>query len=70
MINPSFIELSRVSDSRYGIVSIAAKRARRIVAGSKSLVDTKALNPVSIAIEEIMASKVEFDMNKDKENLR
>ena len=70
MINPSFIELSRVSDSRYGIVSIAAKRARRIVAGSKPLVDTKALNPVSIAIEEIMAGKVEFDINEDRQNFR
>lgn len=65
MINPSFIELSRISESRYAIVSVASKRARRIVAGSKPLVQTRAHNPVSIAIEEIMDGDVTFTMPEE-----
>ena len=62
MINPSFKELGRISESRYAIVSIAAKRAKKIVDGSEPLVETKSYNPVSVAIEEIMEGKIEYEM--------
>lgn len=58
MINPSFRELSKISDSRYEICVLTAKRARRIVLGSKKLMDTKAVKPVTIALDEIVHGKV------------
>nr|WP_072514197.1 DNA-directed RNA polymerase subunit omega [Ndongobacter massiliensis] len=58
MINPSFKELSEVSPSRYEICVLVMKRARRIIEGSKPLVESEAAKPVTLALDEIMAKKV------------
>lgn len=58
MINPSFEELEKINISRYAIVVMTSKRSRRLVDGSKPLINTKNKKPVSIAIEEIMEGKV------------
>lgn len=65
MINPSFKELEKVSNSRYAICVMASKRARKIINGSEPLVKTKDKNPVTIAIEEIMEDKV-FEEKEEK----
>lgn len=59
MINPSFQELEKVSKSRYEIAMMAAKRAKQIIGGDKPLVKGKGSKPVTIALSEIMADKVE-----------
>lgn len=59
MINPSFRELEEISKSRYRIAMMAAKRAKEIMNGDKPLVKGTGAKPVTIAIEEIMAGKVE-----------
>ncbi|NLW53186.1 MAG: DNA-directed RNA polymerase subunit omega [Tissierellia bacterium] len=59
MINPSFRELEEISKSRYRIAMMAAKRAKEIVDGDKPLVKGTGVKPVTIAINEIMAGKVE-----------
>ena len=61
MINPSFRELEKISKSRYKIAMMAAKRAKEIVNGSEVLVDGVGQKPVTRAIEEIIAGKVEKD---------
>lgn len=58
MINPSFKELEKISNSRYAICVMASKRARKIIDGAEVLIKTKDKNPVTIAIEEIMEGKV------------
>lgn len=58
MINPSFKELEKIDKSRYAIVIMASKRARRIVNHSKPLMETDAHKPVTQAIHEIVAEKV------------
>lgn len=58
MINPSFKELEKIDKSRYAIVIMTSKRARRIVNGSKLLIKTDAQKPITQAIEEIIAGKV------------
>ncbi len=60
MLNPSFRELDKVGDSRYTLVMLTSKRARRIIEGEKPLVETNSFKPVSIALEEIMAKKVTY----------
>lgn len=60
MLNPSFRELAKRGDSRYTLVILASKRAREIVEGSKPLVETDSVKPVSIALEEIMADKITY----------
>lgn len=58
MINPSFEELSKISDSRYAISVIVAKRARRIIAGSEPLSGVKRDAAVTTALEEVIEGKV------------
>ena len=56
MIKPGISELSKKVDSRYTLVSMAAKRARML--GDDSIADE--LKPISKAVEEIADGKVQF----------
>ena len=60
MIIPSFKELREVANSRYELAILVSKRSRKLIEGNPPLVDTKSENPVTIAIEEIMAGKITF----------
>ena len=60
MLNPSFEGILKEGDSRYTLVMLASKRARQIIEGSKPLIETDSKKPVSIAIEEILASKITY----------
>ena len=70
MLNPSFRELAKRGDSRYTLVILASKRAREIIDGSKPLIDTKTLKPVSIALEEIMANKITYHRTSDENSIK
>lgn len=61
MLNPSFRQLSEKGDSRYTLAMLIAKRARKIVDGSKPLVETSSKKPVSIALEEILDDKISYE---------
>lgn len=61
MINPSFLELREIDDSRYRIVMMVSKRARDLVDGANPLIPTKGAKPVTLALEEIMEGKVVLD---------
>ena len=61
MIKPGITELSRCVDSRYTLVSMAAKRARMI--GEKTEENDgafTAVKPVSIAADEISQGKIGY----------
>ncbi len=60
MLNPSFRELAERGDSRYTLVMVTAKRARKIVDGAEPLVETDSKKAVSIALEEIMEDKISY----------
>lgn len=60
MIIPSFEEIQEITSSRYELVMLVSKRARKLVDKNPKLVETKSNKPVTIAIEEIMARKVKF----------
>lgn len=60
MLNPSFRELGEKGDSRYTLAILIAKRARRIVDGSKPMVETKSKKPVSIALEEVLDGQITY----------
>ncbi len=40
-------------ESKYALVIIAAKRARQLKDGARKLIDTRSVNPLTIALEEI-----------------
>lgn len=65
MIYPPLSELSKKSDSRYTLVVQVAKRARQLVAGAKPLVSVESDKPVTIAIHEVNAGKIQYKRTKE-----
>ncbi|MBC8588638.1 DNA-directed RNA polymerase subunit omega [Paratissierella segnis] len=61
MLNPSFSDLLKNGESKYTLVMVAAKRARQIIDGSKPLVETSSSKPVTIALEELIEGKIEYE---------
>lgn len=64
MINPSIDTLVTKVDSKYTLVVLAAKRAREVMDGSASFVDSKSNKQVTIALEEIAQDKITFERTK------
>lgn len=80
MIHPSYTDLMQVVNSevelgeqpvvnsRYSIVLATAKRARQIIDGSEPLVEADCPKPLSIAVEELYASKIKIISDDTEEN--
>lgn len=62
MIKPGITELSRYVDSRYTLVSMAAKRARMVSVeqNSAETYNPKAEKPVTVAVNEIAKGKIGY----------
>lgn len=58
MIYPSADKLENWG-SKYSLVVLAAKRAKQIKSGAPPLIDTTSRNPLTIALEEIAAGKIQ-----------
>lgn len=66
MLNPLLEDVLDKGDSRYSLVMLTAKRARQIIDGSESLIETDSKRPVSIAMEEIAQGKVTYRKPEEK----
>ena len=60
MIKPGINALSSCADSRYTLVTMAAKRARMFEETDECLVPCDVKKPVSMAVAEIAAGKVGY----------
>ncbi|HOK62471.1 MAG TPA: DNA-directed RNA polymerase subunit omega [Soehngenia sp.] len=49
-------------ENKYVLATVAAKRARQIIDGSKPRVNSESNKPVCIALEEIAVGKVKYEM--------
>ncbi|NMB39519.1 MAG: DNA-directed RNA polymerase subunit omega [Firmicutes bacterium] len=56
---------SSIPLSRFTLVVVSAKRARQILSGSKIKLETKRHKPVTIALEEFKAGKVQWIHTKE-----
>lgn len=65
MIEPSINKLMKNIDSRYTLVVIAAKRARRLTEGEPRMVSYDSEKSVSIAIREIAEGKISYSRDKE-----
>lgn len=63
MIYPSLDDLVKHVDSRYTLVTAAAKRARRILEEERAD-DERTIKAVSIALEEIKDGKIKIERTK------
>ncbi|MDO5715131.1 MAG: DNA-directed RNA polymerase subunit omega [Tissierellia bacterium] len=57
---PSFEEIKKVTDSRYELVMLVSKRARKLVDGEPPLIDAENEKPVTTAIKEVLRGKIVF----------
>lgn len=64
MIKPPLEALLNRVENKYALVIVAAKRARQLKEGSLPLVDVDSGSPVTVALEEIAAGKIRFEMPK------
>ncbi|WP_288848889.1 DNA-directed RNA polymerase subunit omega [Mitsuokella jalaludinii] len=67
MVNPSTDTLMKKVDSRYGLVVLAAKRARQLLDGAE-LKETKARSTKNVtnALEEIAEGKISYELDIDQ----
>lgn len=56
---PSIDQLLEVVDSKYKLAYIAAKRAKTIQFEGTSLEEYKCVKPVGVALEEVLAGKIQ-----------
>ncbi len=57
MLKPSIDELVNMAGSRYSLVIMTSKRARKIIEGDAPLIETEYSKPVSIAVREMYDNK-------------
>ncbi|HEY3247680.1 MAG TPA: DNA-directed RNA polymerase subunit omega [bacterium] len=62
MIKPPLEALLDRVENKYALVIVAAKRARQLKDGALPMVDVDSGNPVTIALEEIAAGKIRFEL--------
>ncbi len=65
MLYPSINDLRSKVDSKYTLVSLAAKRARDLIEGMPVLADASIDKPVSVATEEIAADLITYSRSEE-----
>lgn len=61
MLNPSLRNLLEEGESKYTLVMVISKRARQLIDGAKPRIETNSSKPVTIAMEELLAGKLEYE---------
>ncbi|MBQ1915731.1 MAG: DNA-directed RNA polymerase subunit omega [Selenomonadaceae bacterium] len=65
MVNPSTDALMTKVDSRYGLVVLAARRARQLMTGAEVKAKNQSTKNVTNALEEIVEGKITYEIVKD-----
>ena len=65
LIKPTLESLMTKVDSKYTLVTLAAKRARQLTDGDEPRVDVDTTKVVSIAMEEIDQGKITYEAPRD-----
>lgn len=64
MVEPGMDVLLKKVDSKYTLVSVSSKRARKIMAKDEGSLE----NPVTVALHEIADGKVEWEREEETES--
>lgn len=65
MLTPSIDDLLQTIDARFTLVTLVMKRSHQLNNGAPRLAESKALKPVSVALEEIASGKIKAKRTKD-----
>jgi DNA-directed RNA polymerase omega subunit len=52
-------------DSKFRFITVASQRAKQIQNGAKPRVDAKTRKPTRVAIEEVMANAISWEMREE-----
>ena len=61
MINPSIVDLLKIVENRFTLVTMTAKRARQLIEGAEPLVKITSTKHVTIAINEISQGAITYE---------
>lgn len=64
LIKPPIDDLTKKVDSKYTLVTLAARRARQLTDGDPALAEADTNKTVSIAMEEIFEGKITYESGK------
>ncbi|TJX16163.1 DNA-directed RNA polymerase subunit omega [Tissierella creatinini] len=67
MLNPSLRNILDTGESKYTLVIAISKRARQLIDGAKPMVETISYKPVTIAMEELLEGKLEYESPSSSE---
>jgi DNA-directed RNA polymerase subunit omega len=59
--------LPRDVDSKFRFITVAAQRAKQLQNGAKPRVEVRSRKPTRIAIEEVLAGAVSWEMRDEKQ---
>jgi DNA-directed RNA polymerase subunit omega len=57
--------LPKEVDSKFRFITVAAQRAKQIQNGAKPRVEAKTRKPTRVAIEEVLANAISWEMRED-----
>jgi DNA-directed RNA polymerase subunit omega len=61
----SKLVLPRDVDSKFRFITVAAQRAKQVQNGAKPRVDAKSRKPTRVAIEEVLANAISWEMREE-----
>lgn len=61
----SHLIIPREVDSKFRFITVAAQRAKQLQNGAKPRVDARSRKPTRIAMEEVLAEAVSWDMEDE-----
>ncbi len=67
MLNPSLRNILDQGESKYTLVIAISKRARQLIDGANPMVETTSNKPVTIALEELLEGKLEYESPTNEE---
>jgi DNA-directed RNA polymerase omega subunit len=62
----SHLILPREVDSKFRFITVASLRAKQLQAGAKPRVDAKSRKPTRVAMQEVLANAVSWELGEEK----
>ena len=63
----SHLILPKDVDSKFAFITVAAQRAKQIQNGAKPRVEARSRKPTRVAMQEVLAKAVDWEMRDEKE---
>ena len=65
----SHLILPREVDSKFRFITVASLRAKQLQAGAKPRVDARSRKPTRVAMQEVLANAVSWELGEEKPRL-